>query len=150
MIIAGVDTGFSGAIALLDKDGSIHSVEDMPVFKTGKKQELDGNKIKELISLADHVFIEKAQVMPKQGVVSSSRFYGTGQRIIGICIGIGKPYTEVHPTRWKKAMMPDMQREKQASILRVKQLYPDISLPRKKDHGKADAILIARYGVLNA
>ena len=49
-------------------------------------------------------------------------------------------------------MMHDMPKEKEASIMRVGQLYPDLVLGRKKDHGIADAILIAKYliGVKNA
>jgi len=54
----------------------------------------------------------------------------------------------VVPVRWKKSMMPDATKEKDASILRVKQLYPQEAhqFKRKKDHGRADALLIAAYG----
>ena len=41
--------------------------------------------------------------------------------------------------------MPDMGKDKGASIQKVSQLYPELSLTRVKDHGIADAILIARY-----
>ncbi len=40
-----------------------------------------------------------------------------------------------------------MQKGKEASIYRVKQLYPNMDFPGKKDHGKADDILIALYGL---
>ena len=42
-------------------------------------------------------------------------------------------------------MMPDMGKEKGASIQKVSQLHPELTLTRVKDHGIADAVLIARY-----
>ncbi|MBI5193836.1 MAG: hypothetical protein HZA08_10530, partial [Nitrospirae bacterium] len=38
-------------------------------------------------------------------------------------------------------------KDKGSSIIRVKQLYPDMKLIRKKDHNKADAVLIGLYGL---
>jgi crossover junction endodeoxyribonuclease RuvC len=63
----------------------------------------------------------------------------------GVCAGLKIEYQLIHPKTWKKVMMFDMPKEKEASIMRVGQLYPDLVLGRKKDHGIADAILIAKY-----
>ena len=41
--------------------------------------------------------------------------------------------------------MPDMGKDKGASIQKVSQLYPELILTTVKDHGIADAVLIARY-----
>lgn len=146
--IFGVDVGFSGAIAIISViDGPLHVI-DMPVIKSDRN-ELNTKEIKELfLTYPDaHVYIEKAQAMPKQGCVSMFR-YGEGFGIIkGILAGLGIPYTLVTPQEWKKEMMSGMSKEKGASILRVNQLFPEIDIGnRKKDHGKADAILIAEYG----
>lgn len=83
--------------------------------------------------------------MPNQGIVSSGRYMASYGFLRGLCVGNGIPYHLIQPQTWKKAMMPDMGKDKGASIQKVSQLYPELSLTRVKDHGIADAILIARY-----
>lgn len=155
MIVVGIDVGFSGAIAAIGDEGN--QVIDMPVIETLKKSksgtkstkhELDGVGVKMAILRMNpsHIFIEKAQTMPGQGVASSGRYMDGYGVIKGICIGLGLPYTLVHPRTWKKLIMHDMGKEKGESIVRAKQLFPLVDLPLKKDHGKADALLIAEYG----
>lgn len=148
-MIVGVDPGFSGAVALLDDSQQIMFAVDMPVLGEGKKKQLDELEIRELLREPgiSHVYIEKSQTMPGQGISSSGRYMCSYGIVRGICVGLGLPYTLVHPKTWKKDMMRDMGKEKEASVIRVKQLYPDIKMPRKKDHGPCDAILIARYGL---
>jgi len=147
--IIGIDVGFSGAIAIINaKDKSIIELMDMPIITTSAT-ELNENVIKEILSDKDvkHVFIEKAQTMPQNGVVASFR-YGAGYGVIrGICVGLGVPYSLCHPSTWKKKMMKDMPKEKYSSILRVCQLYPGLVMPRKKDHNKAEALLVGLYGL---
>lgn len=144
-IIIGIDPGFSGAIAELTLDGKFISVVDMPVI-AGEKKELHATAIREILRRASHVFIEKAQPMPKQGISSTSRYVGSFKLIEGICVGLGIPRTVVLPQVWKKAMLNSMRKDKGASILRAEQLFPEADFSRKKDHGKADALLIAEYG----
>ena len=148
----GIDPGFTGAIAVLDDKAQIIELYDIPTISVGKaKKELDGPEIAKILANAElyskcHVFIEKCQSMPGQGIASTGRYMAGYGRLIGICEGLSLPYTLVRSPVWKKEMMPDMPKDKGQSIVRVKQLYPDIDLPRKKDHGLADACLIARYG----
>jgi hypothetical protein len=146
MIIAGVDNGFTGAITLMDVDRRriIESLE-MPIVKN-LKNEINEKEVREILFQSAHVFVEKAQVMPKQGISSSGRYMMSYGIIRGICVGLGTPYTLVTPQRWKNVMMADMPKEKGASILAALRLFPDLSLPRKKDHNRADSILIAAYG----
>lgn len=149
MIIAGVDIGLSGAIAFLDEKGRFVGVHDMPIMQVGNKREIDEDRVKELFGMSQlgHVFFEKAQSMPGQGIASTGHYLTTYGLVRGICKGVGVPYSLVHPATWKKAMMKDMPKEKAASIYRVQQYYPGAGLHLKKDHGKADAILIALYGL---
>lgn len=145
MIICGIDPGVSGALCFMSEDGK-PMLFDMPILKEGKHTVIDETKVREMLAPVSSVFIEKSQSMPGQGI-SSTFNYGVGYGIIrGICIGLQIPYTLVHPRTWKKVMMPDMPKEKEASIVRALQLFPSIQLPRKKDHGKADALLICEYG----
>jgi Holliday junction resolvasome RuvABC endonuclease subunit len=144
----GIDPGFSGALAVVSAEGKVLALEDMPVIKVGSRRELNEPAIKDF--LKQHqiaaVALEKSQTMPGQGVASSGRYMMSYGVLRGLCVGLGIPYQLVHPRTWKSAMMPDMPKEKEASIQRVGQLYPDLVLNRKKDHGKADALLICLYG----
>uniref|UniRef100_A0A6H1ZZ53 Uncharacterized protein n=1 Tax=viral metagenome TaxID=1070528 RepID=A0A6H1ZZ53_9ZZZZ len=158
--VLGIDPGYSGAIAVFNCGQPNHvydiRVYDMPILKTGKKTELDEV---ELFTLFDNLlfggrkvsaFVEKAQTMPGQGIASTGRYLvGYGQ-ILGILAGLRIPKTLVHPRTWKAKMMRDMEKEKQASILRCKQLFPEFAqqhLTLKKHHGRADAILIGYFGM---
>ena len=89
--------------------------------------------------------IEKVSAMPKQGVTSMFRFGMSWGLVRGICSGLRVPYTLVRPQTWKKEMMPDM-KEKGQSIDKVRELMPYLQLPLKKDHNKADALLLAVFG----
>ena len=68
----------------------------------------------------------------------------------GICAASLIPYQLVHPATWKALLMKDMSKEKDASRVKAMQLYPQTAkdLTRKKDHGRADALLLAHYGTI--
>ncbi len=153
MQIMGIDPGFSGALAALDDDLNLEFVMDMPIIMVGKKRELDESKLSTIFSRwrlrPMTIGIEKSQTMPNQGIVSSGRYMASYGFLRGLCVGNGLPYHLIRPQSWKKAMMPDMGKDKGASIQKVTQLYPELRLTRVKDHGIADAILIARYLRLN-
>ncbi len=165
----GIDPGISGAVALLLPDGSVR-FWDTPSIKTGGKRDYDSANMQEILlealdravdaenlpegtnveplGLHLHAYIERAQAMPKQGVTSMFN-YGKGFGLwLGLLIGIGIPYTLVSPRRWKAVMLPDTAKDKGASLLRAKQLFPQCvsQLQLVKDHGKAEALLIAAYG----
>ena len=147
MQIMGIDPGFSGALAVLDDDLNLEFVMDMPIIMVGKKRELDESKLSTIFSRwrlrPMTIGIEKSQTMPNQGIVSSGRYMASYGFLRGLCVGNGLPYHLIRPQSWKKAMMPDMGKDKGASIQKVTQLYPELRLTRVKDHGIADAILIA-------
>jgi hypothetical protein len=147
MNIAGIDVGFSGAIAVMNDAGKIIDLFDMPIVGTDQ-HELDEQAIVEAFCDWNirHAFIEKAQSMPGQGIASTGRYMCSYGILRGICAGLQTAYTLVRPATWKKEMMKDMGKDKEQSIIRVNQLYPYIKLPRKKDHGKADSVLIAAWG----
>ena len=165
----GIDPGISGAVSLLLPDGSVR-FWDTPSVKTGGKRDYDSANMQEILlealdravdaenlpegtnveplGLHLHAYIERAQAMPKQGPTSMFN-YGKGFGLwLGLLIGIGIPYTLVNPRRWKAVMVPDTAKDKGASILRAKQLFPQISgeLKLVKHHNRAEALLLAAYG----
>lgn len=144
MRILGIDPGIRGAFALAEKSGVV-MCEVMP------------ESTEEIISLIQnweptHVYIEKAQAMPKQGV-SSVFSYGTG---FGILIGIVKtlklPMRLVPSREWTKSIHlgtssgTAKERSKEAAL----NLFPNINFlasPRsKKLHdGLIDACCLAEF-----
>lgn len=153
-MIAGIDPGQTGAIAFISSSGKVE-IYDTPIemVKKGKgikKEYLPGN-MADLLRAIDlnHVFIESVHAMPGQGVTSMFNF-GKGFGIwIGILAALKIPYTLITPQAWKKHLMQGI-KDKDAARIRAQQLYPSVSeeLSRKKDIGRADALLIAEYGRL--
>lgn len=146
---AGIDPGFTGAIAIIDGNQRLVEVHDMPVHGIKSKPEIDCNKVIFILRVysLSHIAIEKAQAMPKQGCVSMFRYGKVAGLLEGIITTLNIPYTLITPQAWKKRMMQGMDKGKGASIVRAEQLF-DFHSTRKKDHGKADAILLAEYGRL--
>ena len=160
MNIAAFDVGLSGALCIMSPEGRIVDLLDMPVISVGKSHELDEPRIRDILKEWEirHCFIEKAQSMPgrkdkktgdvkAQGVASTAHYMASYGILRGICVGLSIPYTLVHPATWKAAIMKDMPKgDKGQDIIRAKQLWPDLKMDRKKDHGRADAALICEYG----
>jgi crossover junction endodeoxyribonuclease RuvC len=68
--------------------------------------------------------------------------YGVVQ---GVLASLFIPYILVRPAEWKKrAGLIGAEKDKARTI--AQQLYPQAELARKRDVGRADAILIARHG----
>jgi hypothetical protein len=82
--------------------------------------------------------------MPGQGVRSMFTC-GLGLGVwLGILAAVALPHTRIRPHIWKKAL--GLGQDKEASRLRAMQLFPSAELRRKKDHGRAEALLLALYG----
>ena len=145
MIIVGIDNGFTGAIAIMDTRKNALEAYEMPIIKNDKN-EIDEGYLVSMLTGCEHVFLEKAQVMPKQGISSSGRYMMAYGIVRGVLAALRIPYTLVTPQRWKKAMMADMPKNKGASIIAASRLFPAVKLSRKKDHGRADAILLCEFG----
>ena len=95
-----------------------------------------------------HIYLEKAQPMPGQGVVSMFHTgYGFGLWEALIVSFVDVPYTLVPPTRWKRVLA--LGKDKEESRQRAMQLFPTADLHLKKHHGRAEALLLAYYGSLS-
>jgi hypothetical protein len=148
----GIDPGLSGALCVLAPDGALVALYDTPVLTLtlarGTKQTYDVPGMCALLQpyagAGLHVLIEESQAMPGQGVRSMwTTGYGYGLWL-GILAALQIPYTPVRPVVWKKAV--GLGKDKEQARLRAQQLYPQADLRRKKDHGRAEALLLAWYG----
>ena len=152
MKIVGIDPGFSGALAVLD-GGEVVAVEDLPVqYVKNTSGKLRGEYVESrLVQLIDlhrisHVFLEKQGSMPDQSAQSTfSTGFGFGL-IRGVLSALRIPYELVHPVTWKKAMLEGLGRNKSHSLAKARALFPTADLGRRKDAGRAEALLIACYG----
>ena len=63
---------------------------------------------------------------------------------LGILAALALPHSRVRPQVWKKAF--SLGKDKEAARLRAMQLFPGAELRLKKHHGRAEALLLARYG----
>jgi Holliday junction resolvasome RuvABC endonuclease subunit len=146
----GIDPGLDGAIAVMC-EGSITLI-DTPTVCNGKKRDMDLYTIVRLLkglSNSQDVMaaIESVHSMPGQGVASTFSFGKGFGMWLGILAALNIPHQAVAPQTWKKVMLADGGKEKDASRVKAMQLYPQIAdqLSRKKDHGRADALLIAAW-----
>lgn len=120
----------------------------MPVYTNNKKKFLLITEIINLLENSDFILIEKQHPMPKQGLSST---FLTGHNyglLIGIIETLNINYDIISAAKWKKFL--NITADKQSSINKCQELFPDISLLRstrsKKPHdGLAEALLIAHY-----
>lgn len=157
MIFIGIDPGLSGAVAFVsDLEGFVNRVHDTPTLLVeGDKvrRKPDTTAMAALLRPYSHgtktlVVLESVHSMPKQGVASSFTF-GEGLGVWkGIIAAFGFPLELPSPQRWKKALLADQGKEKDASRFKAMQIFPELAeqLSRKKDDGRAEALLMAEYG----
>jgi len=152
--IIGIDPGLSGAIAWLSPQGISYVI--MPTMKEGVNALALTRLLKEIVHRhpGAHVFIEKAQAMPKQGVTSMFN-YGVGfGMIIGVCQALELRTTLVRPREWTKVMHAGVSADmsaKDKSYVAAVRLLPSHSFlaterSSKPHKGLIDAALIALYG----
>lgn len=152
-VIIGIDPGITGAFAVLEADTHrLLDVMDMPLLSEGKKQRIHGYCLAILLkqwSQGEYqvrmTYLEKVHAMPKQGVTSMfsmGRSFGAVETAISM---LALPITYIPPQVWKRRARLIGQ-AKDVARTRALELYPEAPLTRKKDHNRADAILIARYG----
>ena len=149
----GVDPGLTGAVGVVDEDGRVVGVHDLPVL-IGKNRSKELHLpqivklIREMVGDAEgFAAVERVHAMPKQGVRSCFRFGKATGHLEGICSALGYQLILVTPQSWQKQFtrFVDGADTKVKSVLAASYKRPDVDLPRKKDHNKAEALLIAEF-----
>jgi len=155
MRVLGIDPGKFGGLAIVE-DGHLKYVGPMPLTK---EMVLDSVKLREIIlnHNPDVVFIEKAQAMPRQGVVSMFN-YGKGYGfLLGFLDALMYEVKTVTPRTWQgffyKRVPVQGKTPKERALCMANKLYTGFtwlkSSRSKKPHdGMVDAALIATYGQL--
>jgi hypothetical protein len=149
-LVLGIDPGLNGAMALVDlQTGALVDVWDIPTLTT-KRREIDGYtlaaRIDELAGRLVEAWIETPTPRPGQGLqqtVASLRTFGI---LAGLVMANFIPLHEVAPSAWKRAM--HVTGDKDEARKAASTCWPHCAgqWPAKKDHDRAEAALIARYG----
>lgn len=153
--VIGIDPGAGGAVAILERDGGLVQVFDMPAVEM-----LVGGKAKRRISPemlsselrlynvhATCAYIEQVSAMPGQGVSSMFAFGEAFGLAKGVLAGLGIPVQTVTPARWKRAL--GLNQGKDAARAMAAARWPQHAgeFRRVRDDGRAEAALIALWGL---
>ncbi|KAM6576819.1 hypothetical protein CsatB_028656 [Cannabis sativa] len=158
--VIGIDPDLSGALAVLKSDdpecpAQVFDSPHLSVMVGGKvRRRLDAKSIIELLRgfnapVGTTAYIEQSIPFPKdgkQGWWSGGFGYGLW---IGILVALGFSVVPVPSFSWKKKFeIAGSSFSKDDSRRLASTMFPSLSslLQRKKDHGRAEALLIAAYG----
>jgi crossover junction endodeoxyribonuclease RuvC len=143
-MLMGIDPGsVSAAYAVLDTGGECVDVDDVPVVD----RMVDATEFNRIVGFwkPDEAIIELVSAMPGgQGIVSAFRF-GWGYGLLrGVLLSNEITLHQVAATKWKKHFGLNSEAEKSRSL--AIRYWPECTkLSRKRDHNRAEALLLARY-----
>lgn len=154
-LILAIDPGLTGAYALLERDGTIIRVDDLPIIADLKTKWIDGDTLTErwldLIGEREVTgIIERVHPMPESG---SQGAFSQGMTLGSLLVSLQIVQARIEfvaPASWKRDLgllapgSTDGER-KRRSIDRARLLFPRAPLDRQKDHGRAEALLIAHW-----
>jgi crossover junction endodeoxyribonuclease RuvC len=165
MIVIGIDPGLTGGVAAIDsvtRAVSVHSIPTVPLEGNGLiRRRVDGRAfgllIRRLIPAAESgaVFLEQVGAMggKDNAVQTQASLAGTflGIRCV-LDVLLIRPQL-LQPQAWKRSF--GLKRKegetptqfKARHLAMARGLYPDAELPRAGDHNKAEALLIAHFGL---
>lgn len=141
--IMGIDPGVLGGLAFLYRDGTVVAM-DLPT--AGGELDIDGLAATVRSYAPRAAVIERANAFPGQGVSSVFKFGKAYGSLLAMTVCLGIPYHLVQSGRWKNHFKLDSDKAKSRAL--AIRLWPGTGLfTLKKSHGRAEAALIARYGV---
>lgn len=156
--VLGIDPGITGGMAVVGL--MFQSACDIPVqtmVNSNRKEiMIDAFKLREKIWALKRrvlgsgaelvIYVEKTQPMKDSAMTAFSMGLSRGI-ILAVIATLEIPFVQVPPPKWKK-FHGLIHCDKDASRTLAIQLYPDMKsvLNRKKDHNRAEALLIAAYG----
>jgi crossover junction endodeoxyribonuclease RuvC len=142
-IFIGLDPGSSsGAWAAIDHTGLYVGCGNLPTVD-GR---INAVELMELVwhDIPTHIAVEDVHTMPGQGIASSGKFMRAAGSIEAVAALAGDRVVLVRPQVWKK-YHGLIGTEKVASLELARSLWPEAPLKLKKDHNKADALLMAMW-----
>jgi crossover junction endodeoxyribonuclease RuvC len=155
--IVGIDPGLHGGIAWTAEEGRLMCAIPMPIMPKGNdKHDLDLYEIVRWIKglgKIDLAVVERATAMPKQGVVSMFTFGKGYGMLLGMLAALDVRVEDAPPITWKKIILANTAKDKDAAIFRTLNLYPHLresvwyDKKKKFPDGVADAVCLVDYGI---
>lgn len=147
MVIAGIDPGQKGGIAILWVDRMLAQAWPTPMH--GKEPDVAAIMQLFAAQCVNSVAIEQVGAMPKQGVASTFQF-GTGYgMLLGALKASQLPHYRVLPQAWKKVVLAGTAKDKAAAIAFCRNAHPTLQLTpprcRTPHDGMADAVCLAHW-----
>lgn len=142
IVVMGIDPGVTGGLAFL----STNSIDAFDLPNVAGEVDVD-----ELVRIVKRfaptlAIVEKAASMPKQGVVSTFKFGMAYGALRASLMVLGVPTVLISASKWKRFYGLDSDKEKSRHLAIM--TWPGCGLfARKLDHGRAEAALIAKYGM---
>ena len=154
----GCDPGLSGSLALLDSEGLLLELCDMPTLKTTKSRREVCSW--DLVGLFEdwraengefRCVIENASTRPGQHAASGLKTGVGFGLVLGILAAQKVSVERISPQRWQKAILGKIEKgtAKDRSRAKAQELYPMADLGRRKTEDRSDALMIALYGFRN-
>jgi hypothetical protein len=174
MRVLGVDPGLNGGLAVVARDGDSAPIRLLEVIDTPTEGEGPSREVSPLVLTfiqkwrPDCAYIERAQAMPStrsdgtfrhQGGSTSAFVYGGAYFAVRLAIrGCLVPLSRIESRAWKTALeLPprtadEYRQAKEDARQKALQLFPDTPgyFDRVMDHNRAEAALIACYGMMLA
>lgn len=144
-VFVGIDPGATGAIALISPDGGFVEVHDCPEDERMVADLVRGLRLAHQIV---GVVVERQQAMPKQGVASTFKIGQNYGVWLGILAAFDLPLKILRANEWKAGLgypPGDYEASKRHSLALARRRWPTAMdyLGRKKDNGRAEALLLA-------
>lgn len=148
MLTIGIDVGVSGAIAVVESNGSLVTLQDLPIVVYGKLKWVDAPELVSIIREARQgrpaqAFVEHVHAMPKLSTVAANAMGRTFGSVVAAVQMAGVSLELVSPQKWKRDL--GVTSDKDGSLSRARCLFPTADLHRVKDHNRAEALLIVHY-----
>ncbi len=154
MRIIGIDPGVTGAYAILEPDGVLLTVEDLPISEWGRAKWTDAQTLcsalfRWLEGKPARAVVEHTHAMPQMGTIAANSKGMTLGSVLAALQMAGIGFELVSPASWKNDLglaggKTDRDR-KRLALQRARCLYPCDALEREKDHNRGEAILIAHW-----
>lgn len=161
MIVIAVDPGLSGAVACLCETRGLLELADLPVCENGAgekstvRRQIDGHAFRAMLKdwSARHQFalhsvfgvIERMQPFGKGGPVTMMSIGYSAGLVEGVLSEFATVIEKPAAKLWKQRF--GLTNDKSKSAVAARMLFGD-RLPKRLRHDKAEAALLARWGVM--
>lgn len=157
MTVIGVDIGNTGAVAMLDGDGRLVEIFDMPCLADGPKGRptLNAPLLAGIVAKAGatRAYVEWVGPRPTDGAVQAFAFGRCKGVLEGVLAASGVPVAFLTPSVWKRAhSIPPGRDQKDLARSRAIARWPGKAalFALKNSDGRAEAALIGLAGILRS